>query len=55
MLLSASKLDFEATGGTKEVIVTASDAWEFEKTNVPNWLTLTQNQNKLIVKAKVTL
>lgn len=53
LLLSASKLDFEATGGTKEVIVTASDAWEFEKTNVPNWLTLTQNQNKLIVKAKV--
>lgn len=50
--LSTSKLDFEATGGTKEVIVTASGAWEFEKTNVPNWLTLTQKEDKLTVKAK---
>lgn len=50
--LSVSKLDFEAAGGTKEVVVTASDAWEFEKTNVPNWLTLTQKGDKLTVKAK---
>lgn len=50
--LSASKFDFESVGGTKEVTVTASDAWEFEKTNVPNWLTLTQKGDKLTVKAK---
>lgn len=50
--LSISKLDFEAAGGSKDIIVTSSESWDYEKNSIPNWLTLTQKENTLTVKAK---
>lgn len=49
--LTISKLDFEAAGSSKDIIVTSSDSWDYEKSNIPKWLTLTKKENKLTVKA----
>lgn len=50
--LSISKLDFEADGGTKDIIVTSSESWDYERNSIPSWLTLSKKENKLTVKAK---
>lgn len=49
--LTISKLDFEAAGSSKDIIVTSSESWDYEKSNIPKWLTLTKKENKLTVKA----
>lgn len=50
--LSISKLDFEAAGNSKDIIVTSSESWDYEEKGVPKWLTLIKIENKLTVKAK---
>lgn len=50
--LSISRLDFEAAVGSKDIIVTSSESWDYEENDIPEWLTLIKIENKLTVKAK---
>lgn len=50
--LSTPRLDFEAAGGSKDIIVTSSESWDYEENDIPEWLTLIKIENKLTVKAK---
>ena len=49
--LSISKLDFEADGGTKDIIITSTESWDYVRNSIPSWLTLSMKDNKLTIKA----
>lgn len=49
--LSIPKLDFEADGGTKDIIITSTESWDYVRNSIPSWLTLSMKDNKLTIKA----